>query len=118
MNKFTDLSQAAIIILVIVIIIELWFFVDDTEERRAYENIDANKDGVISRAELKMYLDNITKIRESKKIRTKDIYKNFVSGALRGLVMGFLLSDWEGGVVLGLMMGLLNPVIMTAEKLM
>lgn len=115
MNKFKDISTGAIIILVILLILEVYYFYEKTTHEYTLDELDKNKDGVVTKQELKYHMMNV--MGSKKSISKKEILKLAGAGVIRGLMMGFLLADLEGGVVLGITLGILNPLISGAQKI-
>jgi len=117
MNKFSDLSYGTVIILIIaVIIITHYCYIRQTDSSPIH-NLDLDGDGKVSRSELKHYLLLLEKERSKKRIHYFDIIKSMGSGFVRGLLMGLILQDFEGGLTLGLVLGLINPVLTGLEKM-
>jgi len=117
MNKLGDLSIGAVVLLVGLLIVEVWFMMDDQDYSNVtLQQLDINKDGVVSRQELKYYLTNVEKAKTKAQIKSKDIRKSIVSGVIRGFMMGLILGSFEGGLVLGLMLGIINPILNGFEK--
>lgn len=116
MNKLKDLSLAAIIVLVIAFMAMMYFMYDDTQRDALYQ-LDQNGDGVVSRAELKHYLQLARQpTYQKQKIRSAEITRSMLMGAFRGLLMGLVLKDLEGGFALAFVSGLMNPVMVGAER--
>jgi F0F1-type ATP synthase assembly protein I len=116
MNKLRDLSKSGTIIIVCLMILLLYYWYDNMDEIDQIRKIDADKNGVVTKAELRDYLIWIEKTRRKKRIRLVDIAHSMYSGFIRGLLMGLILRDFEGGITLGLILGIINPVISGAEK--
>ena len=56
----------------------------------------------------------ITK-KKTQPIDLNDLYKNAISGALRGCLMGLITSGVEGAITGGITMALINPMITGIE---
>jgi F0F1-type ATP synthase assembly protein I len=117
MNKLDDISVGAVVILIGLIIIEVWFMIDDKDyEYITLQELDINKDGIVSRKELKYYLTNMEKAKKRQQLKTKDILRSVTSGVVRGFMMGLILGTFEGGVILGLTLGIINPILSGFEN--
>jgi len=117
MHKISDLSTAVVIILILIFLTQIWFLLDYSDENEALADLDHNKDGAVSREELKNYLLHIQQSKEKKTIKIGELLKSMYSGAIRGMLMGFVIADWEGGLTLAIISGILNPVITSTEKI-
>lgn len=117
MNKFKDVSYVALILLTIALLIEFYFMHERDEHDDTLKNLDYNQDGKVSRSELKRYLMWLEAKKRKNSMSTMEFKTSIVSGLSRGLLMGLILFDMEGGVVLGIILGLLNPVITGLTKL-
>lgn len=118
MNKFRDISYGAIIFMIIILIIILYFWYNDKDEDEKLKYLDKNKDGVVTKGELKYYLKWMELKKKKKQIRLRDLSRSVTSGFIRGLLMGLVFSDIEGGLVLGLMLGIINPILSSADKIL
>jgi hypothetical protein len=117
MNKLGDISVGAVILLIGLLIIEVWFMVDDKDYGYiTLQELDINKDGIVSRQELKYYLTNMEKAKKRQQIKTKDVLRSVVSGIVRGFMMGLILGTFEGGIILGLTLGIINPILTGFEN--
>lgn len=109
MDKFSDISKSTIIILFIIVLIMFYHYTDSTD---VISELDSNGDGNVSRAELKYYLNNVV---GSKCVKKDELMRKTKLGLIKGFLMGFILSDFEGGIVLGLVSGVLNPLLHSME---
>lgn len=117
MNKFSDISLVSVIILICILAVEIFFMTDDKEYHyQTIQELDINKDGIISRKELKYYLLKIEEQKNKKQIRSNEIKRSVIGGIARGFLMGLILGSFEGGVVLGLILGIINPILLGVEK--
>ena len=114
MNKFKDISYAAVVILVIVLLLQIYIYSKDNDDPLKF--LDYNRDGKVTKGELKMYLKHIEEEKKRKKMELSDFKKSTCSGLIRGMLMGLILFDIEGGIVLGITLGVLNPLISSIEK--
>lgn len=114
MYKFSDISKGALICLVILLIMEMIWMVDSSN---VLDSLDENKDGVVSRAELKKYLEKMSAENRRKKIKKHEFWQNIISGIIRGILMGFVLQDLEGGMVLSILYAVMNPIATGSEKI-
>ena len=87
------------------------------DDEDPFDELDENKDGVVSRAELKKYLEKMAAAGNKKKIKKREFWQNIVSGIIRGLLMGFVLQDIEGGMVLSILYAVMNPIAVGSEKI-
>jgi hypothetical protein len=115
MNKIGDLSTGAVILLIVVLVIQIYLYYESDEIDRL-DSLDFNKDGIITRKELKYYLILLENQKKKKSIKLHDIKKNILSGFVRGLLMGLILNNFEGGITLGITLSILNPLISSTEK--
>jgi hypothetical protein len=118
MNKFGDLSIGALIVLFILVILEVYYYIDNTDySELTLKSLDKNGDGKVSRSELRFYLTEVEKKKRMRVLKTSDIKRSIVGGVARGFLMGLILDSAEGGIVLGLILGIVNPILMGAEKM-
>jgi len=118
MHKFGDVSIGAMVALVLLLGLEIQYYIDNNNYTHvAINQIDKNGDGIITRKELKQHLLNIEKKRKFNNISSTDIAKSIISGVIRGFIMGLILNSFEGGVVLGLILGTVNPIILGSKSL-
>lgn len=116
MNQLKDLSLGAMVVLVLVFVIQIHFMYDDTMHN-SLNQLDANGDGVITRAELKQFLEQSRRPPHGrKKIRSSEIVRAMTMGVFRGLLMGLVLKDLTGGITLAIVAGLMNPVMVATER--
>lgn len=109
MKKIKDLSYGVITILIITIIMMFFY---DTGEQTFLKELDLNKDGIVSRGELSKYLNRISNDNTVKK---QTMIKKIKTGFIRGFLMGVILQDLEGGMVLALILGIINPMLHNIE---
>jgi hypothetical protein len=119
MNKFKDVSLIIVGVLFVLLIIEYQTLQTryQNQEKKIFDELDYNQDGIVSKAELKFYLMRLQNSQKDKKIELHDIKKLIFTGALRGFFMGLILQDFEGGLTLAFIFGLLNPLISTTERI-
>lgn len=119
MNKFKDIANktSLVLLLVTIYVIYYWYKISQDTDDNLLDNLDIDGDGKISRSELKYYLNSIENRKKQRKIEINDLKKNITSGFIRGLLMGMILQDFEGGVVLGLILMVINPIVNTTEQL-
>jgi len=113
MNKINDLSYGILLVLVIFVIVVFFHSVPD--EHSVLDSLDDDKYHIINRSELKYYLSQ--SIHENC-VKRHTLTKKIKTGLVRGLLMGVILNDLEGGMVLALLMGILNPVMHSLEVAM
>ena len=118
MNKFKDISSTVMIILTLAVIIQVYIYYDKDYKVDKLASLDINQDGVVSRKELKYYLKLLNDKKHKKLIKFNDVLTSSLNGAARGLLMGLILQDFQGGLVLGLMLGVLNPLLANSDKLL
>jgi hypothetical protein len=116
MFKFNELSTGWIVVLCIVLIVLYYFYSEDSDNRVTFNELDINKDGIVSRGELKIYLEKIHAKEKKEKIETQALISNIFGGVIRGFIMGLLLADLEGGFALALVLGIVNPIVANIEK--
>jgi hypothetical protein len=117
MNKFGDLSIGAVIALFMLVILEV-YYIDNTDYYElTLNNLDKDGDGKVSRSELKYYLTEVEKRKKMRVLKAGDIKLSVIGGLARGFLMGLILDSAEGGIVLGLILGIVNPVMMGVEKM-
>lgn len=116
MFKFNELSTGWMVVLCIILIVLYYFYSEDSNEYFTFKELDVNKDGVVSRGELKQYLEKIYVKEKKEKIETQTLVRNIFSGVIRGFIMGLLLADLEGGFALALVLGIVNPIVANVEK--
>lgn len=118
MFKITEISLRGIMIVVTMLAIMLYIYCESQENiiDRHLSSLDINKDGKVSRWELKQYLAMLKSENEKRTTNWYNIKKQIISGLFRGFLMGIVLSDLEGGIALGLVLGSINPILHTAEK--
>lgn len=116
MNKLQDVSVGILAFLTIVVAIEFWI-ATDTDESTTIDQIRM-KDGhvLVTHEDLKQYIERLEKIKASGQITGTEVYRSIFNGVVRGFLMGLVLSNLEGGVVMAMMLGLINPVILYAER--
>ncbi len=114
MNKFSELSRTGIIIVLIlfIVIVSIWY---ENQTQNPVQVLDLDGDGKISKSELKYYLTKLEENKKKKYITRSDIFQNIFSGLVRGILMGLILDDMEGGFTLALMLGLINPILTVVE---
>ncbi len=114
MNKFNELSRTGVMIVVVlfVIIISFWY---ENQTQNPVQILDLDGDGKISKTELKYYLLQLEENKKKKAITRSDIFQNVFSGLVRGVLMGLILDDMEGGFTLAIMLGLINPILTVVE---
>mgnify|MGYP000019799221 CR=1 FL=1 len=66
MNKFKDISMTGVITIIIALIILLYIWEDNYEYEKELLRLDRNRDGVVSKAELKYYLTEVEKKKNKK----------------------------------------------------
>ena len=116
MKKLKDLSYIAIIVLIIVLLIQLYIVYKDEDDSNILSFLDYNSDGVVTRSELKKYMELLEERKRKKKNNINNLKTTIFSGVARGLLTGLLLFDIEGGLVLGIISGILNPLIVNLEN--
>jgi len=116
MKKFKDLSFVAIIVLTLILLIQLYIIYKYGNETDPLYFLDYDKDGVVTKSEFKKYIELVEERKRSKKNNIYIIKKSILSGFSRGLLTGLLLLDIEGGLVLGIISGILNPLITSLEN--
>ena len=117
MFKLNDLSIAGMIILIIILIVQWYYFVQ-SETSIDLRDLDYNKDGIVSRGELRYYLETVLERNKKKVVKKKEIASSIWGGVIRGFLMGLILKDMAGGIALGLALAAINPVIMSTQKMM
>jgi len=117
MNKFKDLSIGGTIILIIILALEIYYYYEGEDEIDRLKSLDFNKDGKVSRRELKYYLKLVAEKDKRQSLKLKEMGKNAASGFVRGLLMGLVLNTLEGGIVLGIILGIINPILANADKI-
>lgn len=116
MNRLQDLSIGIIIFLTIIVAIEFWIATDADEENHIDEVEINNGHIYITHEDLRSYISDLEKNKATERITGRDVYKSVFNGVVRGFLMGMVLSNLEGGVAMSLMLGLINPVILYAER--
>jgi hypothetical protein len=112
-----SISVAGMIILILVLFVLIHKYEDKGTNRPVLADLDYNKDGLVSRGELRHYLSLSMKEKERSTLKASEIKRQAVSGVTRGFLMGFILGDLEGGIALGLVLGALNPVMYAGQSL-
>lgn len=116
MNKLEDLSVGILVFLTVIVALEFWI-VADQDLPQTVQNVQFKHDSVVvTHKDLKQYIRSMEQEKASRTITDVDVYKSVFNGVTRGFLMGLVLSNFEGGVVMALMLGLINPVILYAEK--
>jgi hypothetical protein len=121
MNKLHNVSYTVLILLVIGLLLLNQYFKVISPKKNIIDDIhtiDINGDGIVSRKELKYYLSRIEEEKNTNYLTSSDFIKSGVGGLIRGFLMGCILFDIEGGVTLGIMLGVLNPIISGVTKLL
>lgn len=106
---------------VISLVLQYYYFSKRSTDKRFIDDIkkiDMNDDGVISRKELKFYLSRMEDEKLDKNMTLKDFGRSITGGVIRGFLMGLLLFDWEGGLTLALILGMINPLILASERML
>lgn len=117
MFKLGSISVGGIILIIIVLAIQGYYYCqNDNALTQNIKSLDFNKDGTVSRWELKHYLEMLESEKKKKSTTWTNIKKQIIGGMFRGFLMGIILSDLEGGIALGIVLGSINPVLHTAEK--
>lgn len=120
MNKFKDISVGSLVFLSIILLLQLHYFYKKRSRVKTIEDImrelDYNQDGKITRKELKYYLEKIEQERKNNIMSINDFLQTVFGGVIRGFAMGLLLNSMEGGIVLGIMLGIINPLITMTQK--
>lgn len=111
MNKISDLSIGTIILFIFIFMFLFSSFSSDTDP---LDELDADRDGIVTRHELKNYL--IKQKNNETSISAAKIKKQVVGGALRGFFMGLIFMDIEGGITLSIVLGILNPLVSLFEN--
>lgn len=118
MFKLNEISIGGVLVVCTILAVLLYIYCGSHENNldKYLSVLDLNKDGKVSRWELKHYLKLVKAENERRKTDWNSIKKQVVGGLFRGFLMGIILSDLEGGIALGLVLGAINPVLHTAEK--
>lgn len=96
MIEFTSISISILVILIIILVYHLYLV----------WQIDADHNGIITEEEMKKY----------KLPHSKNVKNSFLSGAVRGLILGALVTQNPvGSMKYGLIMGLMNPLLLFFE---
>jgi hypothetical protein len=114
MHKFRDISKIALGMMVVVLLMQfyvLWVLHRKNQNQLVAE-MDLDRDGVVTRRELKYYLENS---RDSPEVKKSKIVQGIGSGVLRGALTGVIFQDIEGGLVLALMLAVINPIMGVLE---
>ena len=88
---------------------------DNTDTRDVFSKIDSNSDGALSRKEFKKHMMDLEKSKSG--IKSRDLSVTIAKGIIRGALMGIILGDFEGGVILALTLSAVNPFIHAVEKI-
>lgn len=116
MNKLEDLSFGILVFLLIIVAIEFWI-VSDQDLPQTVQRVELVHDSVVvTHKDLRQYITDIEREKAHRVINEQEIYKSIFNGVTRGFLMGLVLSNFEGGIVMAMMLGLINPVILYAEK--
>ena len=75
------------------------------DSHNVLDEIDINRDGVVTKSELRYYLYKMNKKSHH------SVKNDAIKGMIRGFLMGFILQDLEGGIALGITLGVLNPLL-------
>ena len=118
MFKLQHISVKGILIVISILVILIYFYntASGTHVDKRLRMLDQNGDGYVSRQELKNYLTMIRNEGKTRKVDINNIKKQIISGLSRGFLMGLILSDFEGGIALGLVLGAINPLLHTASN--
>jgi hypothetical protein len=116
MNKLEDLSFGILVFLLIIVAIEFWI-VSDQDLPQTVQRVELIHDSVVvTHKDLRQYISTLERDKATRTINESEVYKSIFNGVVRGFLMGLVLSDLEGGIVMAMMLGLINPVILYAEK--
>ena len=118
MFRISDISIGGAIVIIIVLIILMYIHCESNTNKfhNVLKQMDSDRNGIITRSELKQYFSMLKYENEKRVIDTNNIKKQVLSGFIRGFLMGIILSDFEGGIALGLVLGTINPVLIITEK--
>ena len=72
MFKLNDLSIAGMIILIIILIVQWYYFVQ-SETSIDLRDLDYNKDGIVSKGELRYYLETVLERNKKKVVKKKKV---------------------------------------------
>ena len=117
MNKFSELSIPSLVLLTIVMIVIYYNHISEDEIDRI-SSIDFNNDGMVTKKEMKYYLNLLQQRDKKNKLKRTELIKSSFSGIIRGFIMGFILCDFEGGIVLGLILAVVNPMMTGTENIL
>lgn len=116
MNRLQDLSVGILIFLTVVVALEFWIATDADEENHI-DQVEVHDDQIyVTHEDLRTYIRKLESNKAEDRVTGRDVYKSVFNGVVRGFLMGLVLSNLEGGIVMSLMLGLINPVILYAEK--
>ena len=119
MNTLSDISIGPFMILVFILLFELYYLIEKKDETdiKNFIELDANRDGIVTRKELKRYLTILKDQQKKDTFHHDELVKIVFTGIIRGCLTGIILNNFEGGIALGIMSGILDPIVAGMKKM-
>ena len=112
MYSLNNKTASFLTVLLIVLSIIFIHVNNQNDKLKKYDDIiDLYKSKVYTKKEI----IDIIKQNQTKKLTVQSLYKQFVSGAIRGILIGYLINGQEGAILGGLILGSMNPIISMFE---
>lgn len=115
MNKLKDTSLFVIVVIFLIVITVGNTYDKAKTPNEIFGEIDKNRNGVLSRGEFKYYMEKLEKNKSLPKASSMSL--TIVKGLVQGVVMGAILNDFEGGVILSLILSAVNPLMYIVEQM-
>lgn len=115
MKKFSDISIGALILFIVILVVRIYFIHTSETKPASIDELDLNRNGVVSRAELHYILKNHI---QKKQPDIESVMRSASSGALRGCLSGFLIGGTEGALTGAVVFAIINPIVSSLEHLL